>query len=70
MEQAVGSKLRGFPYTHISCWTVNQKSHQQRIILFQNTLSGTQTLKLCRHGEAGIFSHVSTIKGRQRVERP
>ena len=32
MEQAVGSKLRGFPYTHISCWTVNQKSHQQRIV--------------------------------------
>ena len=31
--------------------------------------SGTWTLKLCRRGEPGIFSHVSTVKGRRAVER-
>ena len=31
--------------------------------------SGTQTLKLCRRGEPGIFSHVrSGIKGRCEVD--
>ena len=26
--------------------------------------SGTQTLKLCRQGKLGIYSHMSSIKGR------
>ena len=29
--------------------------------------SGTQTLMMCRHGEPGIFPHMSTIKGRKWV---
>ena len=32
--------------------------------------SGTQTLKSCRHGEPGIFPHVSSVKSREGVERP
>ena len=32
--------------------------------------SGTRTLKLCRRGEPGIFCHVKSTKGRERVERP
>ena len=32
--------------------------------------SRTRILKLCRWGEPGISSHVSTIKGRKGVERP
>jgi len=32
--------------------------------------SGTQTLKLCRRGNPGIFSHVRSTKGRKEVERP
>ena len=31
--------------------------------------SGTRTLKLCRRGEPGIFSHVRSAKGREEVER-
>ena len=31
---------------------------------------GMRMLKLCRWGEPGIFSHVSSIKGRKEVERP
>ena len=31
--------------------------------------SGTRTMKLCRRGEPGIFSHVSSVKGRKGVER-
>ena len=29
--------------------------------------SGTQTMKLCRCGEPGIFSHVSSLKGRKNL---
>ena len=32
--------------------------------------TGMQTLKLCRWGEPGIFSHMTTIIGREGVERP
>ena len=32
--------------------------------------SGMRTLKLCRHEEPGIFSHVITVKGRHEVEPP
>ena len=32
--------------------------------------SGMWTLKLYKHGQPGIFSHVNNIKGRERVERP
>ena len=32
--------------------------------------SGMQTLKLCRCGEPGTFSHVKSVKGREGVERP
>ena len=32
--------------------------------------SGMQTLKLCMQRDPGIFSHVSTHKGRKGVERP
>ena len=31
--------------------------------------SGTQTLKLCRRGEPGVFCHVKSAKGRKEVER-
>ena len=31
--------------------------------------SGTRTMKLCRRGEPGIFSHVSSVKGRKGIER-
>ena len=30
--------------------------------------SGTRTLKWCRHGEPGIFSHVRSGKGRREVD--
>ena len=33
------------------------------------SLPWTRTLNLCRWGEPGIFSHVSSIKGREGVER-
>ena len=32
--------------------------------------SGMRTLKLCRHEESGIFSHMITVKGRHEVEPP
>ena len=32
--------------------------------------SRMRTLKLCRHDEPGIFSHVITVKGRHEVEPP
>ena len=32
--------------------------------------SGTRTLKLCRQGDPGIFSHMSSLKGREEVEKP
>ena len=32
--------------------------------------SGTRTLKLCRRKEPGIFSHMSSLKGRKGIERP
>ena len=32
--------------------------------------SGTQTLKLCRCGEPGIFSRMRSAKGREGIERP
>ena len=31
--------------------------------------SGTRTLKLCRHGEPGIFSNVRSGEGKEGVER-
>ena len=30
--------------------------------------SGTRTLKLCRHGEPGIFCHVKSTKDRRKVD--
>ena len=30
--------------------------------------SGTQTLKLCRRGEPGIFSHMKSAKDRHQVD--
>ena len=30
--------------------------------------SGTRTLKLCRHGEPGIFCHVKSAKDRREVD--
>ena len=31
--------------------------------------SRMRTLKLCRQGEAGVFSHVSSVKGRKGVKK-
>ena len=68
MEQSVSSKIRGFLYTDISCWTVNQKSHQQRIILFSEYTVWNVNVEVVQAWRGWYFSHVTTIKGRQRVE--
>ena len=44
-------------------------ANMQILVLFPGS-SGMWTLKLCRRREPGIFSHMSSAKGREGVERP
>ena len=60
-------------------WSIHGKKHvchrmcidwnetQCDLNLNLTTCSGTRTLKLCMHGEPGIFSHVKITKGREIV---
>ena len=53
---------------YFQCWCISTLALTS--LVPRLPCSRTQTLKLCRCGELGIFSHVKIVKGREGVQRP